>query len=63
MTADTLWTFDCDYGQGLIRAESEEAARRAAVREAGTYSQVRNVRQATPDEIAWRRGMSGTTTA
>lgn len=53
------YLFDCDYGQGMVEARTEQAARRAAVAEAGTYAQVRNVRRASPADLAFREAMGG----
>ncbi len=54
-----LWFYDCDYGQGSVRASTYEKAYTEALLDAGRHSGVRNVHLATKDEIEFRKVMGG----
>jgi hypothetical protein len=54
-----VYLFDCDMGQGMVRAPDIETATREAILDAGRDADVRNVHLATKDELSFRRGMGG----
>lgn len=55
----STWFYDCDYGQGSVEAETVDEARLQALYESGANSGVRNVRQPTQQEVAFRAAMGG----
>ena len=54
-----LYYIETGMGCCIRRARSEEGARRAVLREVGTYQGVGKVREATQHDIDWVRGMGG----
>lgn len=54
-----IWFYDCDMGQGVVKAPNVEKATREAMLDAGRHAGVRNVHKATPQEIDFRRTMGG----
>lgn len=54
-----LWFYDCDMGQGSVRAGNYETAYKRAVLDAGRLAQVRNVHQPTQEEVDFRLAMGG----
>lgn len=46
-------------GATLVRARDIEAARRAVLRDVGTYNGVQRIRVATKEDKAWVQAMSG----
>ena len=55
-----LYVYDTDFGQGLVDAPNEEAARRLAIREAGSFAYRGGLRRAAKEDLAWREAMGGT---
>jgi hypothetical protein len=60
-TEMALYTFNTDFGQGLVEAKDEEEARRKAIRDAGSFAYRGNIQKATKADLAWREAMGGTT--
>jgi hypothetical protein len=58
MRKDTLYYINTDNGCGIRAAQNIIAAKRQALREAGTYG-FKTIRRATQDDIAWVSGMGG----
>ena len=58
MSAKKLYHIETDRGVGIRAATSEEEVWQMMAREVGT-SNVRDIHEATPEEIAWVRGMGG----
>jgi len=56
-----LYTFDTDFGQGLVNGKDEEEARRKAIREAGSFAYRGNIKKASQEDLDWRKAMGGTT--
>ncbi|UUV44846.1 hypothetical protein RCRUDOLPH_79 [Rhodobacter phage RcRudolph] len=56
---ERVYLYDCDHGQGEVVATNLELAKQRAQREAGSLAGVRNVRQATPEDLAVRKAMGG----
>lgn len=56
-----LYTYNSDFGQGLVEARNEDEARRIAIRETGTFAYRGGIRKATKEDLDWREAMGGST--
>lgn len=54
-----IWIYDSDLGQGSVEAETQSDAEQEARLDAGRDNNVRNVRQPTTAEMAFRHSMGG----
>lgn len=60
-SAQALYLYDCDRGQGAVYARSLEEAQRTALLDSGRSDPPRNVHLATAEETAFRKAMGGST--